>query len=357
MNFWIVTRHFPTGEGTAAGRILLATCEGLRQDGHQVAAVCWAPERPPHGLPDWCSWRPIEEESHVRSRLRSLFRPRTEVARLGLTPPEDAVAVADEPLSFAAVSPSERSVVTVHYSTLIDRKALGRMRPRDVQDLRNERRAVRDARAVLAYSQRIADGSPRAAFVPAAYPVPAEPVTPVAAPVAALVASWDWPANRIALRRLLALWPSVSNRLPHAELILAGRGLDAADLGDGVKMLGAVERASDVLARAAVVAFPCPDTSGPKVKTLEALSYGIPVVTTPAGAEGIAMPELPGMEIASDRDAFSTALAGLLADPARRARMGAGGRAAVSAAHGPLPAARARVAALTRSFGDRLRTT
>jgi len=146
----------------------------------------------------------------------------------------------------------------------------------------------------------------------------------------------------------LTHWPAVRDAVPGARLILAGRGLDPARVGTigGVEHVGAVGVPEDVLARAAVVAYPCPGTSGPKVKVIEALAYGVPVVTTPSGIEGLHVAAEDGPVVADDHR-FADALIALLRDPARRAAMAARGRPAVTATHAPLAAARLRMAAIS----------
>ncbi|MEX2093698.1 MAG: glycosyltransferase family 4 protein, partial [Pirellulales bacterium] len=170
-------------------------------------------------------------------------------------------------------------------------------------------------------------------------------------PVAAVLADWRWPPNRIALRWLLEEWPAVRGRIPSAELLLAGRGLEGMTSSDGVKVLGFVGRSSDVLAQAAAVAFPAPATSGPKVKILEALACGLPVVTTTAGVEGLVLPGGAGAVVAG-RGRFAGELASLLTDPERRRSMALQGRDAVLAAHAPRPAARARTAVIDQAFSE-----
>jgi glycosyltransferase involved in cell wall biosynthesis len=188
----------------------------------------------------------------------------------------------------------------------------------------------------------------RASVVPMAYPMPRDALDLVDEPVVALLASWNWAPNHAALARLLAAWPAVRDAVPGARLLLAGRGLDRARVGTigGVEAIGEVGVPADVLARAAVVAYPCPGTSGPKVKVIEAMAHGVPVITTPSGVEGlhVAAADLP---VVADEPRFADALIGLLRDPARRGALAARGRPAVLAAHAPLAAARARIAALT----------
>ena len=339
----VLSRHLPSEQGSAAGRVLLATCEGLLAEGVEVSVTSWAPEEPAD-LPPWCTRVPLPPEAGWRRRGRAVLRPRSDVRRLGWQP--QGVAVADDPLAAAALPAG--GLTTLHYATALDLGALRadglRPRPSDLQDMRAERRLRRGLPGrVLTYSDRVADWVGGTAL-PVAVPVPPEPIPVVEAPVAALVADWRWPPNRVALRRLLAEWPAVRAAVPGATLLLAGRGDPevACTLDSGVQVLGAVSRSEDVLCRAAVLAFPCPDTSGPKIKVLEAAALGLCVVTTAAGAEGVGSDAL----VVAAPGEFTRALVDVLGDAARRAALGAQSRADVLAVHAPRPAARARKAVL-----------
>jgi glycosyltransferase involved in cell wall biosynthesis len=345
----LVSRHFPVREGTATGRVLLATCEGLRTEGHEVDLWSWGPDPPTTDLPEWCRWWVMPAQPWLPKRVRALLQPRSEVTLGGWAPRPGSIPVADDPVSFPAVRPFQHSVLTQHYLTKLDTRAMRRFELRDVQDLRAERRNARQAGLVLAYSTRVANaiGVP-ATPIPIAYPVPTETLPLVDRPVATMLADWRWPPNRYALRRLLAVWPDVRDRVPDARLLIAGRHLDHSAVGTipGVEVMGAVAHSTDVLGRSAVLAFPCPATSGPKVKVLEAMAFGVAVVTSPGGAEGIGDgPEpAPGL-VSAAPDAFASELARVLGDPALRAELAAAGRAEVTRVHAPQAAARARVEA------------
>jgi hypothetical protein len=344
MHFSIVTDHLPEPEGSATGRALLALCEGLLGDGHGVDVWSWRVTPPTGELPSWCTWRPLQHGSRLGGHLRALHDPRGEAGRQAWAPAEGAVALADTPVSFSAVARFPHSAVTFHYLTRLDRGAVGGWSPSDVQDVRNERRAVRRAAGVHALSARVARSlGPRAVAVPIGYPLPAEPVPAVTAPVATMIADWDWPPNRAALATTLAAWPAVRARVPGAELLIAGRGTSSIGTLAGVTVLGPVARVVDVLSRTGVLAFPCPPSSGPKVKVLEALAHGVPVLTTSYGVEGLEVG--PDDVAVTTADAYAADLAALLADPERRAGLAEAGRAAAVAGHAPAVAARARVAA------------
>ena len=205
----------------------------------------------------------------------------------------------------------------------------------------------------LACSDRVArllGGKVRA--VPIGYALPEEVLVPNESPVAGIMADWSWPPNKRALSSLLEVWPEVVAAVPGARLLLAGRALEPEEVGrvPGLRVLGEVRQSVDLLSQLSVLAFPCPATSGPKVKVLEALAYGIPVVTTPAGVEGLQLGPGEGALVAGRRG-FAEALIKALLSPESRAALGSSGRAAVEKHHSPVSAGRARVEAFTDGFG------
>jgi glycosyltransferase involved in cell wall biosynthesis len=348
MRLAFVSRHNPTPEGSQDGKIFRALVEGLLADGHEVTAMSWAHDQPHDDMPAWCEFHPVPYEAGWRMHGRALVKPRWDAARIDWRPPSDAFAIAEDPLSWPVVAAHPDAAVVFHYLTKIDAPALRRPTPADIQDMRHERRVAADAPCVLAMSHRVAETiKARATVVPMAYPMPPAALDLVDEPVVALLASWNWAPNHAALDRLLTAWPAVRDAVPGARLLLAGRGLERMNIGTiaGVEQVGAVRVPEDVLARAAVVAYPCPGTSGPKVKVIEALAYGVPIVTTPPGVEGLHVAADDGPVVVDDAR-FGDALIALLRDPARRAERAGRGRPAVIAAHAPLAAARARVATL-----------
>lgn len=345
MRFALATSQVPHPDGAAAGRQLWALADALLAAGHQVEGWYWAADEPRLPMPDWCEWSPQHGPVGWTAPFTTIRRPRGDSAGGGWRPSPDAIRWADDWRSWPAVAETGgRSLLTVHYDVATDARAThDRSLPR-LQDWRAQRRAVRGASTVVALSHRVARAAAVATTVPATLPFPTEPVPFVEEPVALMLANWEWRPNALALQRLLASWPSVTERVPGAVLLVAGRG--SAEVGNvsGVRVIGEVPRTVDAMARAAVFAFPCPPTSGPKMKVLDACGAGLPVVTTAAGVEGI---DLPDAAVAvTSGEAFARTLADVLADPVRRARMAADARAAVLAHHAPAVAMNARLRAL-----------
>ena len=86
--------------------------------------------------------------------------------------------------------------------------------------------------------------------------------------------------------------PAVLERKPNARLIIVGSEPPAAHslphLPGNIEIRGFVEDVREPLGRYAVFVCPILSGSGMRVKLLEAFAAGIPVVSTPLGAEGLA---------------------------------------------------------------------
>lgn len=131
------------------------------------------------------------------------------------------------------------------------------------------------------------------------------------------------------------IMPVVRRRHPAARLVVLGDQAPPAvrDLaGPGVEVLGRVPEVRPFIASAQVVAAPVRIGGGMRMKVLEALISGKPVVTTTRGREG--MEEAP-LECADDVDGLAAAIAGLLGDDARRTRLGAAAREYAVTRHHP----------------------
>lgn len=115
------------------------------------------------------------------------------------------------------------------------------------------------------------------------------------------------------------IWPPVRARVMDAALHVVGGAMpdtvsEHVARMPGVVLRGFVDDLAAEYAAASVVVVPLLHGAGVKFKTIEALLAGVPVVTTPIGAEGIGGPELFHGHTA-DADAFAQAVASALLDP------------------------------------------
>jgi glycosyltransferase involved in cell wall biosynthesis len=119
---------------------------------------------------------------------------------------------------------------------------------------------------------------------------------------------------------------------------VAGRGTDRLGLPQavGLELAGEVESARELFRRLSLLLFPLARGSGMKVKTLEAMASGVPVVTTAAGAEGIEPSD--GVVVRERPDELAAAASELLADPQARRERGAAARADFERLYAPRPA-------------------
>jgi glycosyltransferase involved in cell wall biosynthesis len=141
----------------------------------------------------------------------------------------------------------------------------------------------------------------------------------------------DYRPNLDAAHHLVdEIWPLVTQRFPGARLRIIGRG-QAADLRrlrrPGVDVLGRVPDLRPHMAAAAVVAVPIRMGGGTRLKVVEGLALGKPMVSTTLGCEGIAVRDREHLLIADDAESFAARVIELFEDRALAASLGAAGRA------------------------------
>ncbi|HTQ57226.1 MAG TPA: glycosyltransferase [Bryobacteraceae bacterium] len=100
----------------------------------------------------------------------------------------------------------------------------------------------------------------------------------------------------------------------------------AALASDHVIVTGAVDDIRPYLAKAAVCVVPLRSGSGTRIKIFEAMAMGKAVVSTTLGAEGLPVRHGENIILADDPADFARQVAGLLADPRRRAELGCAAR-------------------------------
>ncbi len=143
--------------------------------------------------------------------------------------------------------------------------------------------------------------------------------------------------NRDAVRFFVTeILPRLSPASRDLEFLVAGNdpGSDLEDLArkePRLRLLGFVPDLQPVYNRAAVFVNPMRGGMGTRLKVLEAMAAGKPVVSTTVGAEGLDF--TPGRELllADSPAAFAETIQGLLADADRACEIGQAGRALVEA--------------------------
>jgi len=345
----VVLPEPPLPEGGASGRCALALLAGLRGHGVEVRALAaresWAVAGEPTGVASLDVIDVAMEAPGLRPRIRSLTQPLSGLARSEVAVRvRDAALEADvlhlEEISTASLSEgvSLPAVAHLHYLVRRDRAAVAPWRRefRHIVELaRAERRAVRRHRFLLASSPVVAAELARQArqgtevvLAPLSLEPERYPAAPLdGPPVAGLIGSAAWPPTAGAIHDLLAdVWPLVRRSAPDARLSVAGRGSDSlVPVTADVEALGEVPSAGEYLRGLVLLLYPLARGSGMKVKVLEAIASGLPVVTTPAGAEGIEPND--GVVVQREPRKLAEAAAAILRDERERRERAAAARA------------------------------
>ncbi len=149
------------------------------------------------------------------------------------------------------------------------------------------------------------------------------------------------PPNRDAVAHFVtAIFPRIKARIPGVRFLVVGpnapadvRRLASSD----VQILGHVADVEPVFDRARVFVAPLRYGAGLKGKIGHSLAWGLPVVTTTIGAEGMSLVHREHALIADDPEAFAEAVVELYRDPALWTRLSDRGRRLVAAHFGYEP--------------------
>jgi polysaccharide biosynthesis protein PslH len=145
------------------------------------------------------------------------------------------------------------------------------------------------------------------------------------------VGNFVHPPNIDAATRLVRqIFPRVRQRHPGSSLHIVGDNPPpelVAAANDGVVVTGRVPDLVPYVERAAVVAAPIRFGGGMRVKVLEALAAGKPLVASPLAAEGLDVSDGEQLLTAETDDEFAERISLVLEDGDLRGRLGASARA------------------------------
>ena len=176
-------------------------------------------------------------------------------------------------------------------------------------------------------------GPGRIAVVPNTYPGPAQVLHPRPQGECTLVVIANYGTDQnvdgatYAATRLL---PHLRASVPGARLRLVGRRserLAHLTRTEGLDIVGAVDDVRAELAGAHAVLVPLRYGGGTRLKVLEAMSHGVPVISTQLGAEGLDAVDGRHLLIADTPEKTTAAVLRLLASPALAERLVRAGRA------------------------------
>jgi glycosyltransferase involved in cell wall biosynthesis len=143
-------------------------------------------------------------------------------------------------------------------------------------------------------------------------------------------------ANYDAMQWFLAcIYPRIKNTVPDITLAITGstQGVDMTKLAldDTVTLSGYVDDIRCLVAAASVCVVPIRQGGGTRLKILEAMALGTPVVATAKGAEGLDVVDGEHLLVADDPEAFARRTVELLGNPGLRASLTTNARRLVEA--------------------------
>lgn len=250
----------------------------------------------------------------------------------------------------------DRGIVNVHYLAIIDladlspSALLGRFHRWLL--MRTERRLIRDFKHFLTNSPRLVplmlciNPSATIDTVPIGIDIDRYPFIldsqRTNEPILSVIGSMNWhPSRSAAVRLLRQLWPEIKRRVPAARVQIVGWSARSS-LSEFVDMpdVTIVENVPDTrpyFERTGVMLYAPARGSGMKIKILEAFAYGVPVVTTNEGVEGI--PAIDGVHasVAEDDAGLIERAVNLLQNTQQQNRQRAEGRQLLERHCGPAP--------------------
>lgn len=132
-----------------------------------------------------------------------------------------------------------------------------------------------------------------------------------------------------------AILPKILSRVPEARFIIAGKNPPPevarlatanAGLAGRVEITGYVADPESLLAQSRAFVVPLKSGAGMRVKILDAWLWGLPVISTTLGAEGIAVRPAENILLADEPDDFAGAVVRVLTEPVLAARLREAGR-------------------------------
>lgn len=154
--------------------------------------------------------------------------------------------------------------------------------------------------------------------------VPEAVLKPSANPTLCILGSMDWLPNQDSVIWFVhEILPRIQHSIPGVKLKVIGRSppaslLRLAQENPAVEMTGTVPEVKSLLRECALMVVPLRAGSGTRIKILEAMAVGVPVVSTTVGAEGLPLHSNQDLMLANDVPGLTNAIIRVLSDDSLR---------------------------------------
>jgi glycosyltransferase involved in cell wall biosynthesis len=146
----------------------------------------------------------------------------------------------------------------------------------------------------------------------------------------------NWQPNIEAVDYILDLWPEIRSKNTELEFHIAGIYAENefdSNQAEGIIVDGYVENLEAFIENSGILLTPIQSGSGVRIKILEMMSHGIPVITTSLGAQGLS--SLDGVQIANSKDEIIAAVYELVNDENKRRDLGMKAKSYINLHHNP----------------------
>lgn len=145
----------------------------------------------------------------------------------------------------------------------------------------------------------------------------------------------NWEPNKEAVKRLIRLFPSIKESVSTLKLHIIGKGTDrlAEKCDDSILFEGFVDHIDTHCTEIGILVTPIVSGSGIRIKILEMMALGIPVITTTKGAQGIDVTNHKCLVIADSDDEIIAACIHLVLNKNERMELGAKAKSYISKFH------------------------
>lgn len=148
--------------------------------------------------------------------------------------------------------------------------------------------------------------------------------------------SMNWMPNVETVQQALEIHQRVREKLPESVFTIAGSDSKthfSSDEAKGIHVVGFVDSIPDFLQSQGILFSPTVSGSGVRIKILEMMAYGIPVISSTLGAQGIA--NTSGVQIADTEEDMIAAVYQLASDENKRRELGNKAKSIISLHYDP----------------------